>query len=81
MQDRVETTMPIKVIDLGWCIARLEQRTSSQSPKLTIMSPSSAEERVYSPAESVVIWGDVSLLALRDALNEAYPAEEEKVKP
>ena len=56
----------MKIIDLGWCIARLEKH------KLTIMSPADSSEGFYQPAESIVVFGEEPLKALRDALNEAY---------
>lgn len=63
----------MKVIDLGWCMARLEIK--KHSAKLIIVSPSATEDNAYSPAETVVIYGEVNVLALRDALNEEYPTE------
>jgi hypothetical protein len=61
--------MNAKVIDLVWCMARLDVHNK----KLTIVSASDASENAYTPAESVVVYGEAGLLALRDALNEAYP--------
>lgn len=61
------------LIDLGWCMARLDIKKNSS--KLIICSPSASEESVYSPAESVVIYGENNVLTLRDALIAAYPLE------
>jgi hypothetical protein len=61
--------MMITVIDLGWCIARL----NTDKNLMTIVSPSDASEHTYQPAESVVVWGVDALGRLRDTLNEAYP--------
>lgn len=58
-----------RVIDLGWCMARLD----TTQGRLTIVSPADQDEGGYGPAASVVVYGSVSLMALRDALNEAYP--------
>ncbi len=64
------------LIDLGWCMARLElKRSGRDDPRLTIVSPSCADSPMYEPAESVTIYGQAGLLALRDALNEAFPPE------
>lgn len=62
-----EVIMP-KVIDLGWCIGKLDRGVH----RLTIVSPSYSAEP-YAPTESVVVRGEAALLVLRDALNEAYP--------
>jgi len=59
----------ITVIDLGWCIARL----NTDKNLMTIVSPADASEHTYQPAESVVVWGVDGLGKLRDALNVAYP--------
>ena len=59
----------MEVINLGWCIAKIESIGPQNS--LTIMSPSAATENSYTPAESVTVYGDAGLIALRDALNAA----------
>ena len=56
------------VIDLGYCVARLEDN------RLTIISPQDVGD-YYSQAQSVSIYGEKNILALRDALNKAYPIE------
>ena len=58
-----------RVIDLGFCMARLEANRNM----LTIVSPSDLAESSYAPAASVVVYGETWLVALRDLLNEAYP--------
>lgn len=63
--------MSTKVIDLGWCIAKLDVHNK----KLTIVSPSDSSENNYMPAESVAVYGEAGLIALRDVLNEAFPEE------
>jgi len=70
----------MKLIDLGWCMGRLNPRKkSSGEESLIIASPScSLNERLYQPAESVTIYGREAMLSLRDALNEEYPAQEEE---
>lgn len=60
----------MKLIDLGWCMARLDL---GKQKKLTICSPSDSDTHSYTPAESVVVYGETYIVALRDALNEAYP--------
>ena len=60
----------MKLIDLGWCMARLDP----VNHKLLIVSPADSSEG-FNPADSIVMFGEESLKALRDALNEAYPAE------
>ena len=54
------------LIDLGYCVAKLRM------DRLTIMSPDDSGE-YYIPAQSISIYGDKNLIALRDALNKAYP--------
>lgn len=64
-----------KMIDLGWCTAKYND-AKHQGPKLTIVSPSSAEEMCYSPAESITIWQDFALISLRDFLIEVLAGKE-----
>jgi len=71
----------MKLIDLGWCMGRLKIRDKTSGDSLIISSASNTDANVYQPAESVTIYGLAGLLALRDALNEAYPAEEKKETP
>lgn len=59
----------VELIDLGWCIGRLDARNY----RLLIASPSSRDESVYEPAESVQVNNKAGILKLRDALNKAYP--------
>lgn len=61
-----------RVIDLGWCMARLD----TDEKKLTIVSASYGGEQSNYPAESVSVYGEAGLKALRDALNVAYPEAE-----
>lgn len=57
------------LIDLGWCIARLDKGKHL----LKIVSPSDESTSLYVPSESITIYSQPSLEALRDALIEAYP--------
>lgn len=66
-----------KLIDLGWCVATLTT-TGRQADSLLIMCPVSASDGLYEPAASVNVYSKSSLIALRDALNEAYPEEPDK---
>lgn len=63
-----------KMIDLGWCMGRLEIGRSGE-PSLRIVSPCDLDENSTCPAQSVLIFGGVNVIALRDALNEALPAD------
>lgn len=56
------------VIDLGWCMAKLEV----DKKKLTIISPAEYHENWYAPTQEVILLGD-SIIALRDVLNEIIP--------
>lgn len=51
------------------------KRQQNAVPTLRIMSPSVCDEHVYIPAESISVWGEPGLKALRDALNEAFPGK------
>ena len=63
-----------KVIDIGWCMARID----AKERKLMIVSPAYTDEASYLPSESIEIYGEANLIALRDLLIEAYPLEEKK---
>lgn len=63
-----------KLIDLNWSVGVLKYE-KNLSPILYICSPSASDENSFQPAESVAIYGKDALIALRDALNEAYPPE------
>jgi len=74
----VSEDLDMALIDLGYSIAKLEkiERTPhSTVHSLKIVTPSADEENHYTPAESVTIYGKPALIALRDALNEVYPAD------
>lgn len=58
-----------KVIDLGHCMARIEE---SPVHKPTIVQPDEMGD-AYCPAACVHIVGNDGLIALRDALNEMFP--------
>lgn len=62
------------LIDLGWCMARLTKGDDGCS-RLLIVSPQDGSE-VNGDAQSVVIYSDTSLIALRDALNQAWPVDQ-----
>ena len=67
------------LIDLGCAMARLKKIDRTPhciEHRLEIVYPAVDEGNYRSPAESVTIYGEPALIALRDALNEAYPAEE-----
>ncbi|HWR21060.1 MAG TPA: hypothetical protein VN444_04270 [Verrucomicrobiae bacterium] len=65
----------MKVVDLGWCMARLGD------DGLVIVSPSCGGTATYEKAESVTISGTRNLIALRDALNEAFPPITPEARP
>ena len=58
------------VIDLGFCMARINKMT------LTIVSPEDSSDTVYMPASSVSIFGKSNLIALRDSLDKALQQDE-----
>ena len=59
----------MKLIDLGWCLARLNKERAI----LTVVSPADEQTNSFVPAASVAVYGATELKKLRDALNEAYP--------
>lgn len=63
--------MTTKLLDLGWCIARLRLDEDSSSTTLTIISPDCGDGGCYAPPHVVVIRGNESLKRLHDLLNEA----------
>ncbi len=67
----MEIPKPNVVLDLGWCMARLDPSKRT----LTIVSPSDSGEPSYSPAESVMIYGADKLQALAKAISADFPAE------
>lgn len=64
-------TNKVIMINLGWSMARLIE------DRLVIVCPSDSSESVYSPAESVSVYGVSSLVALRDALIIMHPIAKE----
>lgn len=68
----------IKVIDLGYCIARLNKGNKA-IPAIMIVQPSSETDENYSfePAQTTRIWTDIDARKLRDGLNEFFLTEEE----
>ena len=68
-------SFPEKLASLGWCVAKYNppKDKGGHGPCLTIMSPSDAQEDMYQPAESVTVWSDGAIIALRDFLNGLFP--------
>lgn len=60
--------MNTTVINLGWCIAKLEV----EKKKLTIITPAVYHENWYAPTQEVILIDD-NIIALRDALNAIIP--------
>ena len=64
------------VANLGYSMARVEtaERALPDEPnrmvRLYIVTPSTTDDNVHSPAESVEVYGLDSLIALRDLLDE-----------
>lgn len=66
-------TKEVVLIDLGWAVGRLLKNGSSE--ELHLVGPSVSNEGMYQPAESITIYFKNNIIALRDALNKAYPPE------
>lgn len=66
-----------KVINLGWCVAKIEAPINQKDElELTVLEPRrAAEDNVFWPAASVLVFGRKHLTALRDALSEALSEE------
>lgn len=62
-----------QMIDLGWCLGRLEESGQGRS-KLTIVSPACRHENTCSPPQSLEVNGP-SLENLRFALNAWFSEE------
>lgn len=62
--------MSTTVINLGWCIAKLE----AEKKKLTIISPAEYHENWYAPTQEVILL-DEGIIALRNALNDYIKTE------
>lgn len=63
------------LIDLGYCVAKLTVLDDSGYHRLQIMVPAQREHGTDIPDNSIEIYGKDELIALRDALNAAYPAD------
>ncbi len=62
--------MNTTVINLGWCIAKLEV----EKKKLTIISPAEYNENWYAPTQEVILLHD-GIVALRNLLNDYIKTE------
>lgn len=56
--------MKTTVINLGWCIAKLEV----EKKKLTIISPAEFDENWHVPTQEIILH-EKGIVALRNALN------------
>jgi len=66
----------MKLIHLGYPIGKLEADTpKEQYHGLFIVVPASEGDGSFIPSQSVYIPGKWALIALRDALLEAYPLQ------
>jgi len=70
--------MPVRMIDLGWCMGRLFYGDPRISSSLTIMSPVDGEDGSFIPATSIQIYGNDCLLELKKALDEMFKEKEEE---
>ena len=61
--------MTVKVIDLGWAMARLEKERSL----VTLVTPNDQVGEGFVNAFSISIQGNQNIKILRDALNELFP--------
>ncbi len=52
-----------KAEDLGWCIAKIKDGA------LTIVSPACIDEGVYTPAQSVTLYGYAQLSVLKELID------------
>jgi len=64
------------VVDLGWCMVRLQGSPVKNTLELIIASPSSEGDGFHGPAESVTIHSTPNVKKLRDFLNEHLPEEQ-----
>jgi hypothetical protein len=67
--------MEPKLIDLGWCMGKLIFDSRGVPAHLFIVSPSDRGDNTYTPAESVMVYGDSNIRKLFNALTEIYPVE------
>jgi hypothetical protein len=65
------------LVNVGWCIARLTSDAMGRANRLTVCSPADGSQEFYSPAESVVIFGQSHIEILRDFLVEHLPKQEQ----
>ena len=64
--------MERKMIDLGWCMARIEP-VNKKDIQLMVCSAALYDSESAEPAQSVLIYGKENLAKLRDALIECLP--------
>jgi hypothetical protein len=69
-----------KVIDLGFCVARIKRQYQSNEYSLQILQPSECAEGFgFEPAQSVRVYGNEELKKLRDALTEVLGESSKKM--
>lgn len=61
------------LIDFGFAVARLTSLDECGLHRMEIFMPHQDDEDGFVPAQSISIGGKAAMIALRDALNEAYP--------
>ena len=69
-----------KVIDLGYCMARIDtDERTYPNPAIIIVEPSqpSDEHLSFEAARDIRIWTKADAEKLRDALNQCFPITEE----
>lgn len=58
-----------KTLDFGWVIGRVKFNNQGQIDELCLVCPSDASEHVFTPAQSITIYGNAAIEELRKLLN------------
>lgn len=65
----------VKIVDLGWCIAKVVMGRDKKPTQLTIVSPADSSDNVYQPASSVCVYGTFYVGALHKLLTECLEVQ------
>lgn len=76
MSEPIDATNADAVARVGWCIADIKR--SRRDLILRIVSPSTCDDGVHQPDQSVILVGNVAVFGLRDFLNAHVVADDEE---
>lgn len=62
-----------RIANFGWVLGRVKTNNQGKVNELCLVCPSDASEHVFSPAQSVTIYGEAAIEELQKLLRQEAP--------